>query len=502
MQTQEAVKKYLLSKKNHTKLKLFQLLAKHSNPISHSYLAQESQLSESTLLVHLKELNQDLQQNIHPDCQVISKQRFSQLELGSYDQAECYYKMFGAYCRSSTNFTIIAALLNRDTNSILALSQKTNFSVPYLYSRMKAIDEFLALFGLAISFSKSGERRIIGTEVQIQYCLLDVYWTIFANTSLPFYKSGIDIHQFVSSYLKKELIPRLSSGQLDKIALLLILCTENFPYTSLEKMQDDLAKSNNNKIFLNPVIDAFMPSLNLSEEQRIILNILIRLSTTKIDSDEENYRQYSTFLQAKIPAVLSAKELIEHFSESFHLAIPENKKILHILNVSRNRLYNDNLVSTQPNTILPSYFLRENSEKPSRIIDQIRQFYYDFEENHDIWQTNASEENIEWIVEDLYHLYDRYHVIAPIRIGVNYTRDYYISDDIIGKIEQIFTANIILQKNEMQSCDLVISDCPLPKLNPDIKKIYMINDLSNKENFDQLIGQIAREIFDLINSRF
>lgn len=502
MQTQEAVKKYLLSKKNRTKLKLFQLLTKHPEPVSQSYLAQRSQVSDATLLLYLKELSQDLQQIIHPDCRVISKQRFSQIDIALFDKAECYYKMFGAYCKSSTNFTIIAALLDRETNSILALSYKTNYSVPYLYSRMKEIDEFLALFGLAISFSKSGNRRIHGTEIQIQYCLLDVYWTIFANTSLPFNKDSIDVYQFVSTYLKKELIPRLSSGQLDKIALLLILCTENFPYSSLKKVQEDLANSENSRIFLNPMIDAFNPSLHLNDEQRIILNILIRLSTTKIDSDEENYKQYSTFIQEKVPAVLSAKKIVDNFSKRFQLKIPENKRVLHILNLSRNRLYNDYLAENHSNTMLPSYLLHKNSENFSQVIDDIRHFYHDFEQHDDVFGASSNAQNTDSIIEDLYHLYDRYHAVNPIRIGVNYTRDYYISDDIMGKIEQLFTDSIILQKNEMNNCDLVISDCPLPKLKSKIKKIYVINDLSNKENFDILIEQVARETFDLINSRF
>lgn len=502
MQTQEAVKTYLLNKKNRTKLELFQQLTMHTDPISQGYLAKKAQISEATLLLYLKELSQELQQVIHQDCQIQSKQRFSQIQLGTFDKAECYYKLFGAYCQSSTNFLIITALLNRKTNSILALSQQTNYSVPYLYSRMKAIDEFLALFGLAITFTKSGKRKITGTEIQIQYCLLDVYWTIFANTRLPFNKSGIDIQQFVSTYLKKDLIPRLSSGQLDKIALLLVLCTENYPYSSLEKVKHDLVESKNNRVFLDPAIDAFKPSASISEEQRIILNILIRLSSTKIDTDEENYRQYSTFLANKVPAVVSAKELVECFSSEFQLDIPENKRILHILNLSRNRLYNDYLVASQPNTILPSYLLHKNNAGFSQTIIKIRRFYCDFSREHVIWDSEAIEENIDWIVEDLYHLYDRYHAVPPIRIGVNYTRDYYVSDDIMGKIEQIFTDSILLQKNDMKNCDLVISDCPLPKLNSTIKKIYIINDLSIKDNFDQLIAQIARELFDFRNARF
>ena len=60
-----------------------------------------------------------------------------------------------------------------------------------------------------------------------------------------------------------------------------------------------------------------------------------------------------------------------------------------------------------------------------------------------------------------------------IVIGVNYTRDFYISKDLIVKIEQIFSnESIKIQNDFMENCNIVISDCPLKHLPSHIKNIY------------------------------
>ena len=84
---------------------------------------------------------------------------------------------------------------------------------------------------------------------------------------------------------------------------------------------------------------------------------------------------------------------------------------------------------------------------------------------------------MQWIVEDLLHLYDRFKPQHSIVIGINYTKDFYVSKDLMVKIEQIFSSeSIIIQKNYMEECDIIVSDCPLEHLPPHIKKIYLLDN--------------------------
>lgn len=103
------------------------------------------------------------------DVSLIRQKKFVQLDLKNTDSAKCYYELFGKYCLESTNFKILTALLEPTGHSIVSISQTTNYSSSYLYSKMKAVNQFLKLYGIAFKFTAKG-KIVAGTEVQIQYC--------------------------------------------------------------------------------------------------------------------------------------------------------------------------------------------------------------------------------------------------------------------------------------------------------------------------------------------
>lgn len=175
MQTQEAIKKYLLNKKSVTKLNIFLFLAEHPFFITTHYLADYFEMSDSNFLLYLQELEQDFMTLDLEDVSLIRQKKFVQLDLKNTDSAKCYYELFGKYCLESTNFKILTALLEPTGHSIVSISQTTNYSSSYLYSKMKAVNQFLKLYGIAFKFTAKGKKIVAGTEVQIQYCFLDVY---------------------------------------------------------------------------------------------------------------------------------------------------------------------------------------------------------------------------------------------------------------------------------------------------------------------------------------
>ena len=59
MQTQEAIKKFLLKKKNVTKLEIFLFLTEHQFFITTHYLADHFKMSDSNFLLYLHEIEQD-----------------------------------------------------------------------------------------------------------------------------------------------------------------------------------------------------------------------------------------------------------------------------------------------------------------------------------------------------------------------------------------------------------------------------------------------------------
>ena len=85
-------------------------------------------------------------------------------------------------------------------------------------------------------------------------------------------------------------------------------------------------------------------------------------------------------------------------------------------------------------------------------------------------------------------------------IGVNYTRDFYISKDLIVKIEQIFSnESIKIQNDFMENCNIVISDCPLKQLPSHIKNLYFKRN-HHTRRLEKVIMRISEYIFELKRS--
>ncbi|HFM9288993.1 TPA: M protein trans-acting positive regulator, partial [Enterococcus faecium] len=233
--------------------------------------------------------------------------------------------------------------------------------------------------------------------------------------------------------------------------------------------------------------------------QRILVNILARLSITKIESEETSLEQYKLLKKANVPHVLYSREMVESLCTVFDLFIPEKEKILYSLAFARNKLYNGFLNFNQPNTPLPTFMLYQEHSVLKEVQTAIEQFYMDFrEQNQHLLPVILEKENVQWMVEDLVHLYDRYKKQPRIVIGVNYTRDFYISKDLIVKIEQIFSnESIKIQNDFMENCNIVISDCPLKQLPSHIKKIYILKGIITPEDWKKVIMRISEYIFEL-----
>ena len=500
MQTQEAIKKFLLKKKSVTKLEIFLFLTEHQFFITTRYLADHFAMSESNLILYIQELEQDFLSLNLAELSIINQKKFLKLEIDQADIAKCYYQLFGKYCLESTNFQIITALLEHNANSIVSISQQTNYSASYLYTKMKSINQFLALYGISFKFSSRGKKVITGTELQIQYCFLDVYWTIFANTTLPYgEEEKMTIDFTLNTYFKKDLLESMNGGMTDKLYLILKICHYNFPMTSLENVQKELSQFQYIHRLVDPDVDILNSQLPLCYEQRILINVLARLTISQLDSNERSIQHYQELLKASFPYLLYSKKLVEEFSHYFQLDIPKKQKILYSLSFAIIQLHNTFLDSEQPNTPLPTVMFYQEQENYLKLENAIARFYQEFKSQYWDYLPNFLEkENTQWIIEELFHLYDSFKKQPTIVIGINYTKDFYISKDLINKIQQIFsTESIVIQRYYMEECHIVISDSPLDHLPSHIKKIYLLKGVIQPNDWKKIITQLALCIFEI-----
>ncbi|KAJ68353.1 hypothetical protein M222_2853 [Enterococcus faecalis AZ19] len=161
----------------------------------------------------------------------------------------------------------------------------------------------------------------------------------------------------------------------------------------------------------------------------------------------------------------------------------------------RSHLYMELFSIDQPFTTPPSFFIYHKTTSKS-LQNKINIFCNSYFKKKSLHLANP-----EWVSSNLYHLYIRYKPKKIIKIGVNFTKDYHINEDINLYIEQIFGHNDIhLQKNKLHQCDIIISDCPIIITNPAVKVLYVLNDRIDDTALKNLIQQITFAIFDIQNS--
>lgn len=447
MQTQEAIKKYLLKKKNVTKLDIFLFLSEHRFFITTHYLADYFDMSDSNLLLYIQVLEQDFTTLEFEEIAIVKQKNFIKLACEEIDIAKCYYGLLGKYCSEFTNYQILTALLSENGNTMTSLSQQTNYSPSYLYSNE--------------------------SEQTIAYTL--------------------------NAYFKKDLLIALNGGMIDKLYLLLKICQENFPATTLKNVQKEFTEHGYIDYLVDPVFDLLHPNLPIGYEQRILINVLARLAISKIESDELSQYQYELLLKAKVPHIMYCKKMVEAFATHFSLNIPRDQQALYTMNFARNKIFSTFLNHDQPNTPLPTFVLYQGKKNFTVLQNEIERFYLQFREEHHHYLPEILErENVQWIVEDLLHLYDRFKAQPTIVIGINYTKNFYVGKDLLVKIEQIFSSDsIIIQKYYMEECDIIVSDSPLDHLSKDIKKIYLLDGIVSPNDWKRVVTKIAEYIFEL-----
>lgn len=144
---------------------------------------------------------------------------------------------------------------------------------------------------------------------------------------------------------------------MDKLYLLLKICKENFPATSVKGVQREFEEYEYIDFFIDPSVDILRPNLPICREQRILVNILASALYHENRIRKNKFGAIRTFKKRKCSSCSLFKKMVESFCTVFDLLMPEKEKILYSLAFARNKLYNGFLNFNQPNTPLPTFML-------------------------------------------------------------------------------------------------------------------------------------------------
>ena len=497
IKTQDAIKTFLLSKKTQKKLDVFLYLAKRNNP-KLSVIAQIFNLSNKNLSIYLHEIQEDLTNIPESTLEIQINHGTISLYTTSNDFLFHYFLLFNYYCLQSTDYILFKAILKKENNSVWKVSQETNFSSSYIYKRLNNLNKLLDLYGISVHFSPSSTKVISGTEFQVLYAFLDVYWTIFLNLlSLPRYTSKY-FKNILSEHIKPEISERLELASQLKLNLLLHISNYRFPYTSEDYLEKDMEQKSYLTLYSEPELNIFSTISSFSENQKNVVKIIAPLAIDNLDSSERALYLLTSLKNKQCLEYQYVEKLLDTFCQTFNISqMREFDRHYFLLILFKNVVYNQLFISKQPNTAILDFLVNKNNDSQKTLQKEIYDFYQSFSGNFPYQLEFKDQENPDWTCELLLRIYKHYSPRTKIKIGVSYSRDFYIASFIMMKIKQAFSEDIIFERTNFSTCDIVITDYPIFNLPEKIERIYILEEELTREDWELIFSKISIAIFDL-----
>lgn len=497
IKTQDAIKTFLLSKKTQKKLAVFLYLAKQTN-LDLSSVARKFDLSTKNLSIYLREIQEDLATLPENTLEIQIHHGKISLHTTSNDFLSHYFLLFNYYCVHSTDFILFQAIIKKENNSVWKVSQETNFSSSYIYKRLNNINKLFGLYGISVHFSPSASKVITGSEFQVLYAFLDVYWTIFLNTlALPRYTSTY-FEDILTQHIKPEILERLEHASLLKLNLLLHIAKYRFPYTCEDDLQKEFEEHPYLRLFSDSKQTIFCSQSNFSEDQQRVVDIIAPIAIDNFDSAKRAKDLLVALNEISCPEYFYVDSLLTNFCEVFQIPkMREFDRHYFLLILFKNIIYNQLFISQQPNTAILDFLVSKNSTYQKDLQKKIYAFYRNFSAHSPYQLRFKDQENPIWTCELLLRIYKHYSPRKKIKIGVAYSRDFYIASFIMMKIKQAFSEDIIFERTDFSSCDIVITDYPLFDLPKEIDRIYILEEELTREDWELIFSKISIAIFDL-----
>nr|WP_202536427.1 helix-turn-helix domain-containing protein [Enterococcus faecalis] len=486
-----------MSKKTQKKLAVFLYLAKQTN-LNLSSVAKTFDLSNKNLSIYLHEIQEDLAEINESTLKIQINHGKISLHTSENDFLSHYFLLFNYYCLNSTDFILFQAIIKKENNSVWKVSQETNFSSSYIYKRLNNINKLLALYGISVHFSPSASKVIKGTEFQVIYAFLDVYWTIFLNTlALPKYTSTY-FEDILTQHIKPEILERLEFASRLKLNLLLHIAKYRFPYTCEVELQKEFEKHPYLSLYSEPTQTIFCCQSDFSKTQKEVINIIAPIAIDNFDSAKQAEYLLASLIEISCPEYYYVDALLTDFCQVFQISeMREVDRHYFLLILFKNVVYNQLFISKQPNTAILDFLVNKNSASQKTLQKEIYDFYQSFSGNFPYQLEFKDQENPNWICELLLRIYKHYSPRTKIKIGVSYSRDFYIASFIMMKIKQAFSEDIIFERTNFSTCDIVITDYPMFNLPKKIERIYILEEELTREDWELIFSKISIAIFDL-----
>lgn len=393
-------------------------------------------LSKLTAICYLKELQLDLAE-LDANIQLTTVNNRYELDYpeGMSSNAILFELRF-AYIIRTTSFQVMDALFKHHYNSVQTLAEATNFSTSSVQNCIKQLRVYFNTFYVTISFR--GKQNIVGDPLNIRLLMIYTYTSIYRGsvtqdfvTTRSQYPTALKPHLSFSQHHQIEALESVTSFDLIQKKYSITLNPE------LHQLFEAINKTNTITLELPG-----LPEQTLLDES-LLFSFLLRIAVANYDTDTEKIKITEAILALNTDFTNDVNHLLLDFFETYQLNYTKTSFLISFyylvitfiyltyitFDITDFVMFNDT-ASTFKQIDIDSY----------QEIDHLNQFLAEKKAHYTTLPANSTGTLLS---EMFFFLLDYNPQIKPLKINIQYTKNFYAATMITKNLQNVFRSSIV-----------------------------------------------------------
>ncbi|WP_448949588.1 helix-turn-helix domain-containing protein [Latilactobacillus sakei] len=480
------MKDFFLSSKAITLLQLFKYIENTETPPTLKEIMLQFSLTKITAIRYLKEIQQDLTE-LDPQLKLITtdNQYSVVYPKGSLFSATIF-KLRYTYIVRTTKFQVMDALFRNNFSSVQALSEATNLSPSTIQNIIKPLKHYFQHFHVSISFR--GDQNIIGEPLNIRILMAYSYNAIYRGGLSPdFVTNGSQYAINVKDHLSFS-----QRHQLDtlKAVTYFDLIQKKNAITLTPKLRQLLTAVNTT----NPItIELPGFSEQVLCDESLLFSFLLRLLVANYDTSAEKIAIAKAILALDTAFTNDVLLLLQDFFGAFKLEQNETHFLESFYYLVMTLIYLEfisvDVTGFLEFSITMSAFKAENINTDP-VFKSLKVFLSEEAKTY----PKLLNSTMGTMLYSLFFFLLDYNVqIKPLKINVQYTKNFYAANMIIKSLQDVFGSAITFI-DRIDQADFIISDSyeNAEELDGDF---FLFNNIFNPHDWSTLLRTVLQQVY-------
>lgn len=480
------MKDFFLSKKAVTMLQILKYIENAEISPTLKEIMTQISLPKITAIRYLKEIQQDLTE-LNPQLKLITNNnQYSVVYPADSSFSSTIFKLRYAYIVRTTKFQVMDALFRNNFSSIQSLSKATNLSPSTIQNTIKSLKQYFEQFHVSISFR--GNQNIIGKPLNVRVLMVYTYSAIYRGDLSP---------EFVANRSQYELTVKehLSFSQRHQLKLLKAvtyfdLIQKKSPITLTPKLRQLLIAVNTS----NPIMIK-LPGFSeqILQDESLFFGFLLRLLSANYDTRTEKIAISKAILSLDTAFTNDVQQLLKDFFITFNLKQTKPYFLESFYYLAITLIYLE-FISVDVTDFLEFSISMSAFEDEQIDTDSVfRSLQHFLSEKAKIYPKLLNDTMGSMLYSLFFFLLDYNTRIKPLKINVQYTKNFYAANMISESLQDVFGSAITFI-DRIDQADFIISDSyeNAEELPGDF---FLFNNIFNPHDWSTLLTTLLQQIY-------